>query len=268
MPFSPNVSDQSANFMFEGISNIGKDFSEALKKYENDRKQKQFNEGIFDSLKSAGEVSPEALQKWSTWNTDKQGGYLAGQMRTVTEKRAVQKAQDDHAMAVAHANYFNTQANAKADPQSLELTPEEQDAAMKSGKVPLRTSKGSFQYADLPEKDQPVTDEQGNTQFTPDGTQYKTAKGWKPVTGPMLQAHIVAGAQKQMDAAKAQADEIAKNPPKSGVSVMDPRTWFGSKAPAPTLKQTPVKVASPEEAKKLPKGTPIILPDGSLGTVP
>ncbi len=30
----------------------------------------------------------------------------------------------------------------------------------------------------------------------------------------------------------------------------------------------PVKVASPEEARKLPKGTPIILPDGSPGVVP
>lgn len=33
-------------------------------------------------------------------------------------------------------------------------------------------------------------------------------------------------------------------------------------------KATPVKVTSPDEARKLPKGTPIILPDGSPGIVP
>jgi hypothetical protein len=36
----------------------------------------------------------------------------------------------------------------------------------------------------------------------------------------------------------------------------------------PAAGATPVKVASPDEARKLPKGTPIILPDGSPGVVP
>jgi hypothetical protein len=41
-----------------------------------------------------------------------------------------------------------------------------------------------------------------------------------------------------------------------------PAPQAGGKGPAP------VKVSSPEEASKLPSGTPIILPDGRKGTVP
>lgn len=37
---------------------------------------------------------------------------------------------------------------------------------------------------------------------------------------------------------------------------------------APTPPGSPVKVTSPDEARRLPKGTPIILPDGSRGVVP
>ncbi len=39
-------------------------------------------------------------------------------------------------------------------------------------------------------------------------------------------------------------------------------------APATGGSEQPVKVSSPEEARKLPSGTPIILPDGRTGTVP
>ena len=41
----------------------------------------------------------------------------------------------------------------------------------------------------------------------------------------------------------------------------------GADLPKPTS-QAPVRVNSPEEARKLPKGTPIILPDGTPGQVP
>jgi hypothetical protein len=37
---------------------------------------------------------------------------------------------------------------------------------------------------------------------------------------------------------------------------------------SPVMTKAPVKVSTPEEAMKLPKGTPIILPDGSAGVVP
>jgi hypothetical protein len=41
----------------------------------------------------------------------------------------------------------------------------------------------------------------------------------------------------------------------------------GTVTPAPTT-TAPVRVSSPEEARRLPKGTPIILPDGTPGRVP
>jgi hypothetical protein len=54
-------------------------------------------------------------------------------------------------------------------------------------------------------------------------------------------------------ATQAASDEAQKGPP-------------GAAAPAGAGQ--PVKVSSPEEARKLPSGTPIILPDGRTGTVP
>jgi hypothetical protein len=42
----------------------------------------------------------------------------------------------------------------------------------------------------------------------------------------------------------------------------------GYKSPAEATDAAPVKVSSPDEARKLPKGTKIILPDGSPGVVP
>jgi hypothetical protein len=42
----------------------------------------------------------------------------------------------------------------------------------------------------------------------------------------------------------------------------------GYKSPAEATDAAPIKVSSPDEARKLPKGTKIILPDGSPGVVP
>lgn len=73
---------------------------------------------------------------------------------------------------------------------------------------------------------------------------------------------------------------LAAPPPGSGIADIRPteaKPTFstptgGASMPIPTPGGAPsggpVRVATPEEARKLPKGTPIILPDGSRGVVP
>lgn len=93
-----------------------------------------------------------------------------------------------------------------------------------------------------------------------------------------MQQHKIAAAE---IASRAMAGEISpKDAEKELRSLPDPmtlwkkqgKTLMGSSgapaAPAPAPTGAPVKVTTPDEARKLPKGTKIILPDGSEGVVP
>lgn len=133
---------------------------EALQKYENERKKTLFNQGVFDIMKgktdSAGNpyIPVEAIARWDSLNPDKQAGYLAAAGSSIKEdmQKAAQKRQD--ALAEAQANLANAKANQAWTGQdadsTLNLSPDEINRAQTAGVVPLRQSKGSFQYREDP----------------------------------------------------------------------------------------------------------------------
>jgi flagellum-specific peptidoglycan hydrolase FlgJ len=72
-------------------------------------------------------------------------------------------------------------------------------------------------------------------------------------------------AQKQIEALE--REPIIDEKTRGLIRSLGPKSDQGG-APAGSPTAEPVRVSSPEEARKLPKGTPIILPDGTPGVVP
>src|SRR5438105_624184 len=107
MSFAPAVSPIGGQLLAQGIGEAGKSIGsglmQALQKYEEDKKQREFNTGLLDTLKrdpaAAKYVPADALEKWDSMNGDKQAGVLAGIARRT--KAEQEQAQTDYYKAHA-----------------------------------------------------------------------------------------------------------------------------------------------------------------------
>jgi hypothetical protein len=212
-------------------------------------------------LKSAGEVSPEALQKWSTWNTDKQGGYLAGQMRTVSEKKQQEQINIEKQKA---ASTIADQAASTALTNKI-LGGYGQPVTVNGKQVGIGGARGPemFPARDIApaNANQQITDPKGNPigERGPDGQPHFYPK--ETVDQLKQQREDDADAA---DKAQKDMEDEKKKAAKGKVTFARgfPEMTSGS-APATSA---PVKVATPAEAAKLPKGTRYIAPDGTVYT--
>jgi hypothetical protein len=134
MPFAPAIPYQAPQLLEQGIlsgaQTFNQDLMKALQKYEEDKKQREFNTGMFDSLKNdpntAKYIPTDALQKWDSMNGDKQAGVLAGVARRSTAEQQQQKLQIDQAQADyyrAHADYMRARAGAEGADEGTPFLP-------------------------------------------------------------------------------------------------------------------------------------------------
>src|SRR5436305_10391154 len=83
MPFTQLNTDFGGKFTAAAGAEVGSDIAKALQRYEEDKKKRQFNDGVFEVLKDQTDsegnsyISPEALSRWNSINPDKQAGILS-----------------------------------------------------------------------------------------------------------------------------------------------------------------------------------------------
>lgn len=124
--------------------------ADALKKYGEEKKQTEFNSGVFDVIKDQKDsqgnpyIPVEALEKWHSMNPDKQAGVLA---------TAARREHEDMQYRVAHQNQVR---------ETLNLSSEELANAGRAHVVPLRQSRGSFSYVPEVAPGTPALDAAGN----------------------------------------------------------------------------------------------------------
>lgn len=160
MPYNPQASFDIGGSVRAGQALVSP-LQEALQKYEEQRKKTLFNQGVFDIMKektdSAGKpyIPVEAIARWDSLNPDKQAGYLSAAGSSMKEDLQKQQLDRQNTLADAQANLAHAKANqiwtGQDAESSLTLSPEEKAAAQKAGVVPLRQSRGSFQYKESPE---------------------------------------------------------------------------------------------------------------------
>jgi hypothetical protein len=277
MPYDPRISYRGGQYLYEGITGASQELAQtamkALQDYEETKKQQAFGDTVMSTLANVKDpttgqplVSTDEQLKYAKGGHSQKQGIVMGKLSSVAQMLAQQKAEDEHKMALAHAAYYNAAADkakqAAADDGTLYLSPEEQKAAERAGKVPLRQSAGSFQYADVPDEDSPDLDAKGNPIYSADGTMYKSGNKYKPVTAPMLQAHAIF---KALEAADKSAAETAKKQP--GFSPLHPSTWgiFGGPSAAAA---GPAQPKTKADYDALPSGSLYTAPDGSIRRKP
>jgi hypothetical protein len=298
MPWNPGVQYRGDQYAYQGITNAGNILSDSLvktlQKLDEQRKTQAFGDSVIEHLSQTKDqsgqpyVPAEQLLKYHQGSSSQKQGIVQGALANATFDAQRQAAQQKQALEQAqigyygaHGDYMRAQAAAAGAPgaDTLNLTPEEMDAANRAGKIPLRSSQKSFQYADMPEApDPPDLDAQGNPIYTNDGTMYRSGGKFKPVTAPMMQAKMAWDAMK-----KANPNAAAGAAKQSGFSPFDSSTWFGGSAapsPAPTLPSGPTgpTPGAPDLMPQQPtQGQPNVakskadwdaLPSGSLYTAP
>lgn len=268
MPWNPGVSYHGDQYAFQGLTNagniLGADLQKALSKYEEDKKQREFNTGILDTFKQDPHMSKfvpvDALERWDSLNGDKQAGIIAGVTRRASSDIQQQQLDRQNQESEAKTNLLWAQGNNEwsgtgpgGTGDVLNLSPADQANYDKAGKIPVRTSAKSFQAADMPEAPAPPDlDGSGNPIFTKDGTMYRSKGEFKPVTGPMMQAKQTFDAMQ-----KANGDAAAALKKQPGFSVFHPTTWWGSQ---------PAAAAAPAGGNGLPAdpgmtpGAPSLMP--------
>jgi hypothetical protein len=132
----------------------------ALQKYDEEKKQREFNTGIFDTLRNDPHTSSyipvDALNKWNSMNPDKQAGVLAGvARRTQSDMQDLQRQNIQSEMAARTAADTRAQQELALRQADANYQPSEQDRqlARGTGNELLPAGRGRFQavpYADQP----------------------------------------------------------------------------------------------------------------------
>jgi hypothetical protein len=235
MPFAPAIPYQAPQLLEQGIlsgaQTFNQDLMKALQKYEEDKKQREFNTGMFDSLKNdpntAKYIPTDALQKWDSMNGDKQAGVLAGVARRSTAEQQQQKLQIDQAQADyyrAHADYMRARAGAEGADEGTPFLPVT-DATGKQipGQIYVKKTGAIHDVSDA--AGAPVIDASGKffLKRNPNGT-----STWAPLPAPtMVLPGIGGGAPAaptfsvQPNGAQPAAPATA---PQAGAKPLDPAT--------------------------------------------
>lgn len=154
MPFLPGISyhgDQYYNQAITGAANVlSGDLQKALARYEDNKKQREYNTGLLDSIKdlqdSNGQpyVPIEALQRWDALSGDRQAGVIAGAARRITydlQQQAGDRAQQQ----------LDIERNRIAQ-DNEPFTPSDDDfaAARRAGGELVEVQPGRYQFLSYP----------------------------------------------------------------------------------------------------------------------
>lgn len=272
MPFAPAIPYQAPQLLEQGIlsgaQTFNQDLMKALQKYEEDKKQREFNTGLLDTFKEDPSLSKyvpaDALMKWDAMNGDKQAGLLAGvarraqndvQQQQLQMAEELKNAQTDEATARANLLWAQGQNEwtGQGPDQTLQLTPEEQSNYDKSGTVPVRTTAHSFQPVPMPDVTTIDTDTGGSPILSQDESMYRSGGKWKPVTEPMRKAR-----EAFTDLQKANEEHAKKIQTQPGFSIFHPSTWGRSNAPAssPTIAPTTTRSTQDQQALDWARANP------------
>lgn len=132
MPFSPSVQYRGDQYLYQGITGaantLNEDLMKALQKYEDEKKQREFNSGVFDSMVQDPNMQKyipvDALNRFHSMNNDKQAGTMAGIARRQASDAADlqrQNIQSEIALRTAQAQQA-VQKDAPFTPQVTQLT--------------------------------------------------------------------------------------------------------------------------------------------------
>lgn len=298
MPYNPGVNFIGGQLMGQGINAaahiLSEDTLKALQRYDETKKEAEFNDATVEQLKKY--VPAEQLQRYHTMSGSQKTGVAMAAIRGATFDMQKELKDSQTGEASARQNLLEAQAHNEWSGTDgaggFTPTADVLDRGHAVGKDWLPNSAKSGQWVDMP--DAPDLGADGNPVYSKDGTMYRSGGQMKPVTAPMLQAHIYAEADRK-------AKEIANSkPPDSGWSVFKPSTWLSGKKDAtttaaaatpatgatpplptdpgmtagatplmpdtqkPVLKGAPVKVNTPQEASALPAGTRYQTPDGKI----
>jgi hypothetical protein len=281
MPWNPGIQDQRGQLAFQGITNatniLSQDLLKALNKYEEDKKQREFNTGLLDTLKddpnTARYVRAEALQRWDSMNSDKQAGVLAGMTRRISTDVQQQQLDRQNQLAAAQAEEAQARSNllwaqgqnewsGQGADANLNLTPEEIAAGKDIGKIPLRTSGKSFQWAEDPNNPAnlgtaaPVPVDKFGRPVNPADLTAEVIGLQNPSTGAVHNLPKPSQVQELINAGLIKPQARAPQAP-------TPTPVPGSTA-TPRPMPAAVEVKTPAEAQALPKGTRYQTPDGKI----
>ena len=155
MPAQIFIQPTQGQSMVAGAQAVSQGLQSAIGRWQEEEKKRRFNEGMFEVLStqtdSSGQpyVPVKAIERWQSMSPDKQAGVLS----------------------LAAARYKEDAQRRSQEQEMLTLSAEEIARAKEAGAVPLRQSRGSFQYlktggpggaGELPQPGTAVLDDAGN----------------------------------------------------------------------------------------------------------
>lgn len=285
MPYNPSQTYRGGEYIASGLSNLGQGIVGALDRYQKMENQRAEADSLMQLLNTMedptdpGDPNNPDKPKRTILDSKSYERYLAAsgmhkaataggmmgalqmydKMRENASQAEFRREQLGLAKEENKSQAELRQAQAEAlrvspEKERLQLTPEEQEAYTKAGKIPLRVSAGSFATGELPETEAIDVDAQGSPIFSGDESLYRSGGKWKPVTEPMRKAREDYKAQIE---AQQKAEEDAAKKAQPGLFE---RIFGGSKAP-PT--PAPVAVGAPGAAAVAPS-TRVIAPGGKV----
>ncbi|MFZ3377039.1 MAG: hypothetical protein WA183_15940 [Chthoniobacterales bacterium] len=247
MAYDPHEQFRGDQFFYSAITGAGQDIAKAAAKAADEReriaKTGAYNDTVMQIAHQNGRVSDDEWNKYQASSLSQKSGIATGHAADMAaeidrqlKQSQMAKDQAETAAAQQHAALLKAQTEGTgpfADP-TLYLTDEDRANAYTTHKLPLRTSKQSFQWVNDPNYHE-------NNKGTP------IDKFGRPVDPNNPKSKAV-GLQ--------QPDGTIKFYPQSTTvqELLDN---------TPTATPTPVKVTTQADLDSLPSGTVFIAPDGS-----
>lgn len=177
MAFNP------ANFnLGAGRVQAAESIAKALRRWEDDKRKTEFNQGMFETLstqtKANGEplVTPELLQKWHSMNPDAQAGALSLMAGTLQQEQKKELTQ------------MHIDAADRTSPFSGQKVYD--DAGNDVGVYDDRGTVHLYRQQRMTQDTEGDLDAEGNPVLSADGTMYRSGGKFKPVTPAMITSRL------------------------------------------------------------------------------
>jgi hypothetical protein len=267
VPYNPQQQFRGDEYLFEGLTDAGKNAAKALKDFTEAKQQQQVGDITLDLGSktinpSTGEpyISVDEMNKYTRGSHNQKQNFVTAKMGLLAQQILDQKAADEHNVAQAHAAYYNA---ATVKPGDLEAHQAIEDE-YRNRELQQRWDIVNLKNSDGEEKPVITDPLKINDKEIPGiGVNRKTGayvyfgeSGLErdPNTGA-LGARDKRGNFKPLTAQEVQGMIAAK--------VLHIGELSPTPTPAPATTPTPVKVTTQADFDALPSGTDFIAPDGS-----
>lgn len=247
-----------------GLQSFGQSIAGALENYQKQHEAQLQAEQLAQALTSTpgydGKpiLSQSAYERLMATGSGQHAARVAGLLSALKLGQEAGSQGVENRLKTAQANYYTMRGAAEGPESQFDLSPEERAAYSQAGRVPLRTSKKTFQVAEAP--DTIDVDNGGNPIYSEDKAMYRSGGKWKPTTEAMRKSmeDYEAAQQAQKAAAEAKQQETG------GARWYNPLSWFGSPSQGPT--PTPPARVAPTIQAPAPGAAPSPAGGGNAAT--